>query len=250
MLPILQVGPLAIQLPGLILLAGIWFGVSAAERAASRHGVSPAHLSNLVFYGLIGGVIGARLAYAIRFVDVYLSDPLSLISLNPSTLAAAEGALIGILVAVVYGSRRGMRLWPTLDALAPGMAVFAVALALSHLSSGDAFGRIARVPWAIEMWGARRHPTQIYELLMALIALALVLRLDQTVPPVRGYLFLLWLGITALSYVLIAGFRGDSVIVMGVLRRGQLVALAVLAIVLALMRRRTIAGRGGSQADP
>lgn len=240
MLPILQVGPLAIQLPGLLLLAGVWFGVTAAERAAPRQGVSPAQISKLIFYGLIGGLVGARLAYAMRFAGIYLSDPLGLIALNPSTLATTEGVLLGILVALVYGSRRGMPLWATLDTLTPGLAVFAVALALAHLSSGDAFGSVSRLPWAIELWGASRHPTQVYELILALGALWFALRAGRTPAPVPGYLFLLWLGISLLSYLIVAGFRGDSVIVLGVLRRGQLVALTALALVLILIRRRTI----------
>lgn len=239
MLPILQIGPLAVQLPGLILLAGVWLGMTLAERSAPRQRVDSSEISNLVFYALVGGIVGARLAYAVRFVDVYLSDPLGLVALNPNTLALPEGLLTGLIVAAVYLSRRRLPVWPTLDALTPGMAVFAVAVGLAHLSSGDAFGSVTDLPWAIELWGARRHPTQIYELILALGALAVVLKLDHERPPVPGQLFLLWSGLAALSNMFLGGFRGDSVIVLEVLRRGQLIALAVLAASLIMVRTRT-----------
>jgi prolipoprotein diacylglyceryltransferase len=43
--PILQVGPLAIQLPGLFLLGGIWVGTWMLDREAPKHGVSGSALS-------------------------------------------------------------------------------------------------------------------------------------------------------------------------------------------------------------
>lgn len=240
MLPVLQIGPLAVQLPGLLLLAGVWFGLTLAERSANRHAVARSDVSNLVFYALVGGVLGARLAYALRFAELYLRDPLGLLALNPNTLVISEGVLIGLLVAGVYALRRALPLWAMLDALTPGMALFAVALALAHLSSGDAFGSVTGVPWAIELWGARRHPTQIYELILALGALALVLRLDRERPAVDGHLFLLWVAAAALSRLFVGGFRGDSVIVLEVMRRGQVAALLSMAGALILLRYRSL----------
>lgn len=240
MLPVLQVGPLAVQMPGLILLAGVWIGMSLAERSAPRHGLNPTEVSNLVFYALVGGIVGARIAYALRFAGIYMQDPLSLIALNPNTLSMPEGVLIGGIVASLYLLRRGIPFWPTLDALTPGFALFALALALAHLASGDAFGAPSRVPWAIELWGARRHPTQVYEFLLGLAALAAVRRLDRARPAVDGQLFLLWAAVAALSGLFIGAFRGDSVVVFDVVRRGQLIALIVVLGASILLRYRVL----------
>jgi hypothetical protein len=51
------------------------------------------------------------------------------------------------------------------------MAVFALSLSLSHLASGEAFGAPADLPWSLELWGARRHPSQIYEVIVASLTL-------------------------------------------------------------------------------
>jgi phosphatidylglycerol:prolipoprotein diacylglycerol transferase len=227
MLPILNVGPLAIQMPGLLLLAGVWLGSIAAEKEAQRRSVSAEAVTNLIFFGLLAGVVGARLGYALRFIPIYLENPVSLISLNPSTLSLAEGLLAGLITAVVYGQKRKLPFWPTLDSLTPGLAIFTIALGLSHLASGDAFGATSQVPWAIELWGARRHPTQLYETILAVAAWLAVLRLRQ-LNSFSGFIFWLWLAMISAAYLLVGAFRGDSVIVFQVLRQGQLLSFGGL----------------------
>lgn len=231
MFPILNLGPLAIQVPGLFLLAGVWVALNLVEREAPRHKVSAADISNLILIGLVAGIVGARLWYAVRFLSVYLDNPLSLFSLNPSTLATEEGLLTGLLAAFIYGQRKGLRLWPTLDVLAPGLGVFSIALGFSHLASGDAFGAPSTLPWAIDLWGEQRHPSQVYEILVAVLILALLWRIKgwKIFP---GFVFLSWFGMSVLGRMFIEAFRGDSVIIFGALRSAQVVSLGVLVLVM------------------
>jgi phosphatidylglycerol---prolipoprotein diacylglyceryl transferase len=241
MFPILQVGPLALQLPGLFLLAGIWLGTWLVDREAPRHKVSGAAINSLVFYGLIAGIIGARLAYASRYLSIYAEDPLSLLSLNPSTLAPTEGILAGITVALVLGQHRNLRLWPSLDALTPSLAALAVFVGIAHLSSGDAFGAPASLPWAIELWGALRHPTQVYEIMLAILAFAAVWRLGR-VETFPGFLFFAWLALAAASRLFLEAFRGDSAVAFGGLRSAQVASLGVLALALVALYLRGKSG--------
>ena len=75
MLPILQIGPFALQTPGLILLIGAWAGLSLAERYAKRFQINPNQLYNLAFIGLIAGILGALLAIPIAgIIQVILRD--------------------------------------------------------------------------------------------------------------------------------------------------------------------------------
>ncbi len=227
MFPILQLGPLAIQLPGLFLLIGVWVAISIIEKEASRRDLSTSTMSNLILLGLVVGIMGARLWYALRFIDVYLENPLSLFSLNPSTLASEEGILTGLLAAWIYGQRKSLPLWSTLDALAPGLAVFGIAVGFSHFSSGDAFGAPSSVPWAIELWGEQRHPSQIYELLFAALILFIIWRV-RTWDTFPGFTFLSWVGMAAAARLFLEAFRGDSVIILGSVRSAQVVSLAIL----------------------
>jgi phosphatidylglycerol:prolipoprotein diacylglycerol transferase len=169
-------------------------------------------------------------------LDTYLADPLEIFSFNSNTFDFTAGLVIGIVATIIYGFVKQFPLRATLDMLTPGFAMFTVGLGLSHLASGDAFGAVTTVPWAIELWDASRHPTQIYEILLALLVLIIIWRLRQRVL-FPGFLFLSWLSLTAVSRLFLETFRGDSIIVAGTIRQAQLAALAVLIISLWLMRQ-------------
>lgn len=75
MFPILQIGPFAIQIPGLVLLLGVCVGLEPADCEAPRHTIKADTIDRLVFVGLLGGLLGARLWNALRYLDVYLTGP-------------------------------------------------------------------------------------------------------------------------------------------------------------------------------
>ncbi|MEW6567417.1 MAG: prolipoprotein diacylglyceryl transferase family protein [Chloroflexota bacterium] len=234
MLPILQVGRVAIQVPGLVYLIGVWLAVTAVERAARRRGLPADRLSSSLTLGVLVAVGGARLAYALAHLSIYLERPLDLFSLDLKAMDLAGGVLAGAATAWIQARRHRLSLPTTLDALAVGVAVFAVADALAHLASGTAFGAPADLPWAIELWGVRRHPTQVYELLLNLVILALVLRRQDPRP---GQSFALWLALAGGARVLVEGFRGDSLTFLGGLRVAQVVGLCLALVGLGLFGR-------------
>jgi prolipoprotein diacylglyceryl transferase len=240
MLPVLNIGPLALQTPGLVILLGIWLGLSLAEKYSAKRGIPPNQLYNLVFVVLVAGVIGARLAYLFRYPEAFASSPLSLISVNPGLLDPSGGLAVGLISGLIYAQRRKMALWQALDALTPLLAVMAIALGLSHLASGAAFGATTQVPWGIELWGAKRHPSQVYEILAA-VAILLILWPGRwgNQEPVGRY-FLLFVALSALSQLILGAFRGDSLLLPGGWRTMQIAAWLLLAASLwALHRLRT-----------
>jgi prolipoprotein diacylglyceryltransferase len=176
-------------------------------------------------------------------LDTYLQNPLALISLNPGTLAPLEGLVAAGLTALVYAQWKHLPLWPTMDALAPGLSVFAVFVGFAHLSSGDAYGASTQLPWAIELWGERRHPSQVYEILVAAIILLLLWR-SRRWAVFNGFLFLEWLAMTAFGRMILESFRGDSVIVLGSLRVAQGISAGILLTALGaihVLARRAVA---------
>jgi prolipoprotein diacylglyceryltransferase len=233
MFPVLQLGPLAIQTPGLMLLLGLWIGLALAEREAKRLNQDAEAIYNLAFTGIIAGLVGARLSYVARYPAAYAADPLSLISPNPSTLSAVEGLAIAFLAMWIYLTRRKMNLRLTLDSFAPTAAVMAVAIALAHLASGDAFGAPAKVAWSIFLWEEWRHPSQVYELIAALAILLTWWRL-----PRAGDGITFWIVVALLSAagLFLEAFRGDSHLFLS-FRVNQLWALIILAASLIVVKR-------------
>ena len=233
MFPIIQIGPLALQAPGLLLLISLWIGITLAEKSAKSNQLSAESLSNLILVALISGIIGARLIYVARFPSAFLSSPLSLFSLNPGLLDVDGGVFFAILGAFIYGQRKKMLFWNTLDALVPFLGMLAIGLATANLASGNAFGKETSLPWGIELWGAKRHPTQIYTLLAALLTLNLLWspQRDAKSPAgTAGRGFLIFIAVTAGYTLFFEAFRGDSTLTFGGIRSTQVVAWGVMAV--------------------
>ncbi len=237
MLPVLQLGPLALQMPGLMYLLGLWLGLDAAEKMATRRRESSETLYNLVITALIAGVLGARLGYAAQYPNAFLQSPASLLSLNPGLLDPFFGFAAALLAALVYGNRKRLSFWKTADALTPFFAVFMVGAALSHAASGQAFGAETDLPWGILLWGAKRHPSQFYELAAALLTLWGVTHLANRQNLRPGSLFLAFSSASASAALFLQAFRGDSALLPGGIRTEQLIAWLLLAAALFFLNR-------------
>lgn len=229
MFPYFRLGPLLIQMPLLASLVGLWGGMSLLEYEAKRLKLNPSRVSNLLIYSLVAGIVGARLGYALQFPALYASKPLSLLSLTPKTLLPSMGLLVGLVTFWILIDRQNLPFRPTLDALAPGLALFMVFVGLGHILSGDAYGAPTRVPWAIRLWNEYRQPSQFYETFIAL-TIFLVIRARFPKPEGAGLNFLLTVALTAASRVFLEGFRGDSVFWPGGFREAQVIALVTLGI--------------------
>jgi len=223
--PVLNIGPLAVQVPGLVLLAGIWIGLLLSERYTRLHGFPTGVLYNLVFIGLISGLLGARLIYILRYSEVFARSPASIISLNTGLLDPFGGAAIGLICMGIYGARMKINPWSTLDAVTPFLAVMMVALGLSNLASGSGFGVETELPWGILLFGAKRHPTQVYQILLGLLILFLLWPDRSVWSKVKvGMYFLLFVFFTAASVLLIEAYKADSPILPGGFRVNQVLA--------------------------
>lgn len=242
MFPVVQLGSFVLPVPALALLAGVWLAIWLADRESTRLGLPADAVTYLILISLFAGVVGARLGYVVRFLGIYAADPGSVLSPNTATLAPEVGFLVGGVAALVYGTRRKLLLRPTLDALAPGVAAMGVALGVAHLAGGDAFGAPARLPWSISLWGADRHPSQVYEIVAALAVLA-AWRWARARRPVAGFNLLLVVALSAASRIFLEAFRGDSELLAGGIRTAQVWGLIVLGACL------IVANRWGSAAS-
>jgi phosphatidylglycerol:prolipoprotein diacylglycerol transferase len=214
----------------ILLLAALWIGLALTEKRAERHNVSKDALSNIIYYSILGYIVGGRVLYALSNFSAFMQSPLSLFSLNLNLFDPLAALLVAVIIGSVYGSRQKLPLWPTLDALTPLFATIAIGLSLSHLAAGTAFGSPTDLPWGIELWNATRHPTQIYELLASLFIFGLIW-FRKTDSPI-GYNFLLFTALTAGARLLLEAFRGDSTLIFGSLRLAQVIAWIVLAVAL------------------
>ena len=213
-----------------LLLAALWIGLYLSEKRIERHGISKDALNNLVFYSIVGYVIGGRFLFALANLSAFTESPLSIFSVNIDLFDPVGALITALLVGFGYGRQQKLHLWAMLDALTPLFATLALGLSLLHLAAGTAFGSSTTLPWSIQLWNASRHPTQIYELIASLIIFGLIW--FRKTDSQAGSDFNLFVALTASAWLLLEAFRGDSTLIFGGIRLAQVIAWTVLAVAL------------------
>ena len=214
----------------ILILAAIWLGLTLSEKRVSRHGIPKDVLNNIIYYSLIGYVLGGRILFVLEHLQAFTKSPLSIFSINLDLLDPVGALITALLVSFLYGHRQNLQLWSTLDALTPFFAVLAIGLHLSQLAAGTAFGAPTTMPWAIQLWNAARHPTQVYELIASILIFGWIWFRNSESR--AGSDFLWFAGLTAGSRLFLEAFRGDSSLIFNGIRSAQLVAWVILAAVL------------------
>jgi len=162
MFPIINIGPLAIQANGLILLVCLLVGLWVMGRFSKNLGTAGNKIENCILIGLIIGIVSARIGFMLQNLSIFLDDPLSLISLTPSMFNPDFGVLVGFLSAFILAQKQNLPLWPSLDTISPIALWIYIGIHLASFADGSTFGLPTQLPWGLEIWGAYRHPVQIY----------------------------------------------------------------------------------------
>ena len=249
MLPILQLGPLALPVYPISLLIAFWVGLALSARAASRLDVDGDHIWNAGLYGLLATIIIGRLGHVIAFWPAYRIQPLDIVGLNAQAFLWGPGLLAGVIVAAWYIHRHKLPWAAVLDAAAPGVLIGLVIANLGALLAGNDVGAPANLPWAVELWGVSRHPVQLYAALGELITLAVVLHAlrEPSRPGTAALLGLLGWGLTTW---LIEPFRAESVAVIAGIRLWQVIGLGAALAALWMLRRRAATADPSHAVEP
>jgi phosphatidylglycerol:prolipoprotein diacylglycerol transferase len=170
----LQLGPLAIRWYGLMyLVAFLAFYLLGRWRVRRTHygastGLRPSDVEDLLFYGVLGVVIGGRLGYVLFYKPAYyLQHPLEILAVWQGGMAF-HGGLLGVLVAcAVFASRHRLSFVQLMDFVAPLVPLGLAAGRLGNFINGELWGRASNLPWAMVFpqsgTAVARHPSQLYQ---------------------------------------------------------------------------------------
>jgi len=237
------IGSLEVRWYGIIIAVAVASVLAIMLRESKRLGLTH-QVYSICFWGIIGGFIGARLAYVIYDWEYFVANPLEIIG---SLGLAQNGMLIGIIVAaLIYMAVTRMR-FSTLLTIGDTAAVGApLALAIARIGctiNGCCYGQPSPFdffPGAImytardtippEYWGVPLYPITIYHLIWNLIVFAIVWRFRGKFKFEGGLLFFFFC-IFAVGDFAIRFLRTD-IPVLGGLRQAQDLDLALLAVFL------------------
>jgi phosphatidylglycerol---prolipoprotein diacylglyceryl transferase len=240
MYPLVEIGPLRLSSGGLLLLVSIMVGGWLIGRVAQlRGGAQLAQQADRCFYpALIGAALGARLWYGLFNLDLYSRNPGMFFALRVGDVAWPGALLGGLLAGYVWCRRNGFDRLKLADSAALTLPAVQMIASIGLLLSGEAFGVPTSLPWAVPLFGAMRHPTQIYFALAALGSLIAVWSLARRPLPV-GTLFMSYLGLQGLTSLLVETLRADSLVFPGGIRAAQVFGLALLLYTLSWARQHS-----------
>ncbi|MFA3783341.1 prolipoprotein diacylglyceryl transferase [Melioribacteraceae bacterium 4301-Me] len=163
-------GPITVRWYGLLFATSFLVGYYIMAYIFKKEGKDENDLNDLIWYMILGTVIGARLGHVLFYnPSYYLSNPIEILEIWKGGLAS-HGAGIGILIAIYLYSRKKSAqsfLW-TIDRIVITVALAGFFIRTGNLFNSEIIGKPSDLPWAFifaSVDDIPRHPTQIYEAL-------------------------------------------------------------------------------------
>lgn len=165
---IFKLGPLSIRWYGVLFALGFLIGYQIMSFIFKREKRNVNDLNDLLWYMILGTVIGARLGHCLFYnPDYYLTHPLEIIQVWKGGLASHGGA-IGILIALNYFVKKHQQysyLW-LLDRIVIPTALGGSFIRLGNLFNSEIIGKPTNSSWGFiftAVDNVPRYPAQLFE---------------------------------------------------------------------------------------
>jgi phosphatidylglycerol---prolipoprotein diacylglyceryl transferase len=188
-----SLGPIAIRWYGLMYLVAFGLFFFLARYRATRddwRGVSHALIDDLLFFGVLGVVLGGRLGYVLFYKPgYYASHPLEILSVWQGGMAF-HGGLLGVLAAMWWvAHKHGIRWFALTDFIAPLVPCGLASGRIGNFINGELWGRPSDLPWAMvfaQGGPVPRHPSQLYQFALEGLLLFVILWVYSAKPRPTG----------------------------------------------------------------
>ncbi len=248
-----QLGGLEVHWYGIIIASAVLIAVYLAMREAPKRGIKEDHILNLILGALPFALIGARLYYVAFEWPYYAAHPGEIIAIWHGGIAIYGALIASVIVFAIYCRVQWLPVWLVLDIAAPTVMLAQAIGRWGNFMNQEAHGAVTTLAYLrglhlpefiiqqMNIGGAYRQPTFLYESMWNLVGFALLMT-------VRHHEHWFKQGEVVLSYVMwysfgrffVEGMRTDSLYVMPGLRVSQLLSiiLFVAAAGLVWYRRR------------
>lgn len=194
---------------GIMVAAGFLACVAHLTILGIREGRSPSFGSDLAFWIMLFGIIGARIAYVGANIGYYLQDPLAIIRVDQGGLIYYGGFLGAFIAGIIFARIKKLNILALADYVVSALPLGHAFGRIGCFLNGCCYGAVASVPWSVSQQGAPRHPVQLYEAFLNLAIYALL------IPAYRrrkqnGEILAFYCVIYPLGRFLLEFFRGDE----------------------------------------
>ncbi len=241
---IVTLGPLSVRWYGLMYLIGFALAMWLANRQAGKPGSgwTKEEVSDLLFYGMLGVILGGRIGYVLFYqFGYFIENPLYLLRIDQGGMSFHGGAL-GVIGAIAWFAKsRKKSLFAVGDFVVPLVPLGLLAGRIGNFINGELWGRTSDVPWAMVFptgGPEPRHPSQLYEAFLEGLVLFLILQWFIRKPRPAGSvggLFLLCYGMFRFAVEYVREPDAHLGLFGGFISMGQILSLPMVIIGAALM---------------
>ena len=166
----IHIGSYGIHWYGLMYLAGFMTFLWLGRWCIANHSWtawSPKMLDDILFYGVLGVILGGRLGYVLFYkASYYFAHPLEILAVWQGGMSF-HGGFLGVIIAMALFARRHKLSWLFItDFIAPLVPPGLAFGRIGNYINGELWGRTSDVPWAMvfpKVDSLPRHPSQLYE---------------------------------------------------------------------------------------
>jgi phosphatidylglycerol---prolipoprotein diacylglyceryl transferase len=242
---------------GVFMLFSFLTGGYVIRAGLRRIGEDPDKAWDLVFMGVVGGIVGAKGYYILLNFPRLMSDPMGLI-LSRGGLVWYGGFLLATVLVIWEIKRQGLKVPVMADVIAPALALAYAVGRVGCFLVGDDWGRptasmfgvrfprgtpstsvqnieqmfgMTVDPELIEQYGqiVPVHPTQLYEVGLSTLIFFVLWPMREHGHR-KGWLFMLWLAFAGMERFLVEFLRAKDDRFFGVLTLAQMISLAIVAV--------------------
>jgi phosphatidylglycerol:prolipoprotein diacylglycerol transferase len=194
MYPVLfQVGKFPVHAWGVLLMAGFLLAAWRAAKNAHRYAIAPEDVWDISLLGLLGGVIGARLAYVgLNLTTMqegggpgFLHQPGAIFAVWQGGMTFYGGLFGGILAGILACRLKKVNVGDMADLAAMSFPLGYALGRIGCLLNGCCYGGVCELPWAVRFHRGDgtltvpSHPAQLYSALIAVAMYALLLPIER-----------------------------------------------------------------------
>jgi phosphatidylglycerol:prolipoprotein diacylglycerol transferase len=179
MYPVLfRIGTFEITSFGVLVAIGALAGIWLFQRELTRRAL-PESAVDAGIAGVLGGLVGAKLLWALEHVG---DEPVANLLLSRGGMSWFGGLVGGVAAGIWMLRRRGVPLMAGLAAASPGLALGHGIGRIGCFLVGDDYGHSTDLPWGVAFpeglppTEVPVHPTQLYELALLLPLTWLLIR--------------------------------------------------------------------------
>ena len=233
------------------ILLGILVSYILIVNESKKHNLKKDDVSDLIFYSIIFGVIGARIYYVIFNLNYYLSNPGEILAIWNGGLAIHGGLIFGAITVYLFSKKKNISFIRLLDIIAPAILIAQAIGRWGNFFNMEAHGSVTtytklksmHIPEFIikgmKINGNYYYPTFFFEsiwCILGAIIIILIRKRKNIKLGVSSGIYLIWYGV---GRFFIESFRTDSLMFLGLKQAMIISVISIIIGIILLIKSKT-----------